>query len=258
MQCCYGCGREGKFTFKSKQSPHFGKMRCTEKYRACPAQALKGGLARIGKKHSTEAKLKIGASSKGRPSPFKGKTAQDDIRILSGERHPAFGKNFSEEHRRKISDSRKGKSLSKERKAQISSQMKGSSNPRFGKGHTAEQTSKWKATVKKNQSLAGQNNPNWNPDLDREGLKVYRSAVMRLSRKNADDAGMLVGKNLGREPGGWELDHIVPISVCFKEKVSIVAASSLKNLQPLFWEDNLKKSNKEYPLELLQILKGKL
>lgn len=253
--CCYGCGLEGKFSFKSKQSPYFGQMRCSKNYRSCPVQAIKGGHARLGQKHSAETKAKIGAASRGRSSPFKGKTSHQDPRILAGDRHPAFGKKFSDSHRKKISEGRKGIALTEDRKLEISRQMTGSGNPRYGKGHSDEQTAKWRATIEKNQSLIGPNNPNWNPNLDRDGMKAYRSAVMRKTRKVVKENNLTAGLTLGRIDGGYEVDHRVPISVCFAEGVSIERAASLTNLQVLPWKDNLSKRDKNYPNELLLELK---
>ena len=186
-----------------------------------------------GSKHTEENKKRISEALKGRKRPP-----------------------FSEEHKRKISESKKGCKLSDEHRAQISLQTSGTGNPRYGKSHSPEQTLKWRTTIEKNQSLMGENNPNWNPSLDREGIKIYRSAVMRKSKKNANSVAMLDGLVVGRGKNGVELDHIVPISVCYIEGVSIQSAASLKNLQVLHWMVNMLKLNHSYPEDLLQELKG--
>lgn len=49
-------------------------------------------------------------------------------------------------------------------------------------------------------------------------------------------------ENYGR--GGWCLDHVIPIDYFVKNDLDIWKANHYLNLQPLWWEDNLKKSNK--------------
>jgi len=43
--------------------------------------------------------------------------------------------------------------------------------------------------------------------------------------------------------GGWELDHIIPVSLG-KTEEEIIKLNHYSNFQPLWREDNLKKSNK--------------
>lgn len=45
--------------------------------------------------------------------------------LLSGENHPFFGKKFSEEHRRKISEGQKGKVLSEKTRQKIANKQRG-------------------------------------------------------------------------------------------------------------------------------------
>lgn len=56
----------------------------------------------------------------------------------NGERNPMYGKPCSEEHKRKMSEARKGKYLSEETKMKMSEANKGSKNPMFGKKHSDE------------------------------------------------------------------------------------------------------------------------
>ena len=47
---------------------------------------------------------------------------------------------------------------------------------------------------------------------------------------------------------GWHLDHIIPLSTA-KTKEEVIALSHYTNFQPLWWRDNICKSNKiEYIL----------
>lgn len=48
------------------------------------------------------------------------------------------GRIFSEEHRRKISESHKGKRFSEETRKKMSESLKGEKHPNFGKHHSAE------------------------------------------------------------------------------------------------------------------------
>ena len=41
----------------------------------------------------------------------------------------------------------------------------------------------------------------------------------------------------------WHMDHIIPISSAETEE-DVYRLNHYKNFQPLYWEDNLKKSNK--------------
>ncbi len=258
MDCCYGCGNVGVYPFISKQSPHYGKLRCSKKYRSCPLQREMSAIANLGRKHSNETKQKIGQKSRGRVSAFKGLTAEDDSRILAGKNHPMFGRKLSVSTKEQISKSKSGIALTEVHRRAISESLSGNKNPRFGRSWSEAQKTKWKQTIEKNGSLLGDKNPNWNPSLDREGLKVYRSAVMRLSSKNAKLGGMITSDmNRQRITGGVELDHIVPISVCFSENISIEACASTINLQVIPWKENMAKRNAHYPLELLEELKGK-
>lgn len=177
MNCCFGCGQEGIFEFKSSQSKNFGKFRCSKHYRQCPVKRLEWAeqFKTLNPSLREDVKIKIGLKSKGRPSTRKGRTAKDDPRILSGDKHPSFGKTFSEEHRNRISQAKKGKALSEEHKTKIKNQTSGKNNPRYGKGWSEEQRIKWKETIRANNSLVGSNNPNWNPTLDRKSMSVYRS-----------------------------------------------------------------------------------
>ena len=72
-----------------------------------------------GKKHTNETKRKLSKCKK-------------------GENHPFFGKKFSEEHRKKLSQSLKGKKHSEETLQKMSESKHGKRNPNFGKKHSEE------------------------------------------------------------------------------------------------------------------------
>jgi len=57
--------------------------------------------------------------------------------------------------------------------------------------------------------------------------------------------------NHGSGPGKWNIDHIVPLSKFdLTSRQHVVLACHYRNLQPLWFEDNIKKYNK-YPSEVL-------
>jgi len=237
-----------------------GQLRCSKHYRSCPVKAKEGGDARVGKKHSSETKRKIGAKSLGRKSPFKGVTAKDDSRIKAGLNHYAFGKGFTEEHKKNISKAHTGKILSDEHKKKLSTANSGPNNPLFGTVRSAEVRKKISDTANANGSHVGKRNGNYNPNFDEDDrylLKRYQGAVMNLSRKNWKHLGYTPPNSIRqRVAGGVELDHKVPISICFKNNVSIERASSIHNLHLIPWKENVSKGNRVWAEDLLIFLKS--
>jgi group I intron endonuclease len=78
---------------------------------------------------------------------------------MSGENHPMFGKHFSEEHKRKISEANKGKHLSEETRKKISESL-------IGK-HPSEVTRK-KISEALMGKLTGENHPMFGKHLSEE------------------------------------------------------------------------------------------
>jgi len=91
--------------------------------------------------------------------------------------------------------------------------------------------------------------------LDSEALQrlfeeemQYASIVRRLSRANLRRHPAIVnphGHKLGRSgvAGAYQLDHIVPVSVCWEYRVPEENASSLRNLQVVPWFVNLSRGS---------------
>ena len=50
-------------------------------------------------------------------------------------------------------------------------------------------------------------------------------------------------ENYGKDINGWQLDHIMPISIA-KSEEDVVKLNHYSNFQPLWAIDNIKKSNK--------------
>jgi group I intron endonuclease len=70
----------------------------------------------LGFEHSEETKLKIGLSAKGKPKPRKKPKKQKEIKIRGAK---LIGRKYSEEHKRKISESNKNRTLSEEHKIKL-------------------------------------------------------------------------------------------------------------------------------------------
>lgn len=68
---------------------------------------------------------------------------------IGGERHPLYGKHFSEESKKKISLANTGYVPSEETRKKISEATSGSNNPRYGKTATPEQRQKQSESMKK-------------------------------------------------------------------------------------------------------------
>lgn len=253
--CCYGCGNPGIYALSKRTSKTRGKFSCSKHYRQCPVKRREWALKKSTMTVSEETRRKIGEKSKGRPSPRKGKTHLDDPTIIAGENHPHYGKKFTEQHCTRISQGRSGIPLSAERKQQISEEMSGPGNPRYGKGWNEGQYEKWLKTINERGTLKGKNNPNYDPNLDRDAIRIYRNAVYRLSKQNWLSA--FGPYKTGRVDGGFELDHIVPVSVCFHNKIPVEIAASLENLQLVSWRKNAAKHTKYDQAHLEMLLERK-
>ena len=101
----------------------------------------------------------------------------------------------------------------------------------------------------KNTNRDYQKDPNWGCWLIKEDTpkyKRYRNKVTRLSNKIYAENINIINPN--RYPrtrcgikGGYQLDHIIPVSECYKNNISPEEASSLNNLRILPWKENLMK-----------------
>jgi hypothetical protein len=67
---------------------------------------------------------------------------------------------------------------------------------------------------------------------------------LRIHIESLFTSGMTWG-NSGNGPGKWNIDHIKPIAAFDLKKLEDqLAVNHYTNLQPLWWEDNMKKSDK--------------
>lgn len=97
-----------------------------------------GNWSTAGTHLSDETKAKIGAASKGRISPMKGKTVSEETKYKisasnKGRIPGMIGKHHSEETKSKISIAKKGRHQSEEARAKMSASRKGRISPMKGK-----------------------------------------------------------------------------------------------------------------------------
>ena len=88
------------------------------------------------------------------------------VKLISGENHPLYGKQLSEETREKISKAHKGKKLSDFARRAISlghiGIFSGENHPMYGKHHTEETKQKLR------ERMSGKNNPNYGKPMSEE------------------------------------------------------------------------------------------
>ena len=116
----------------------------------------------------------------------KGKTGiySEESRKKMSETHT--GKTLSEETKRKLSEAGKGKKLSEEIKRKISESKKGENNPFFGKTHSEEARRKISEAAKNpseetrrklSESKKGENNPNFGKKHSEEARRKMSEAA---------------------------------------------------------------------------------
>lgn len=129
---------------------------------------------------------------------------------IGGSTHPMFGRKFSDEHRRRISEAQRGKTLSNERRALLSQSAKlrtGEKNPFYGRHHTPEALKKM-AEAKRGRYV-GENNPMFGKHrteaekrtLSEATRKAWEHGVFPRHRKLSEIAKEKIGNaNRGRIP----------------------------------------------------------
>lgn len=94
---------------------------------------------------------------------------------------------------------------------------------------------------------------NWGakPRPNTPEYRKYKGRVHRLTEKVYRDNIDIINPN--RHPrtrcgveGGWQLDHIKPVGVCFELGLSPEEASVVENLRMLPWKQNLMRQYDEY------------
>ena len=131
---------------------------------------------------------------------------------MKGENNPMWGKHFTKEQKRKISESRKGKCcgeknpnyrkhLTDEHKRKMSESRKGENNPMYGKHLTEEHKSKLSEAMK--GKYCGEKHPMWGKHRDDETKDKIRlrhnKAVVQYTKEGefvAEYESALVAKNI--------------------------------------------------------------
>ena len=106
--------------------------------------------SRMGHAVSEETREKIREKRKNQVIPkHSEETKQRMSEMRMGENNPMYGKEFSEEHRRRLSESKKGIIFSEERRRNISESLKGKPSPTKGKPRPPEVIAKILETKKR-------------------------------------------------------------------------------------------------------------
>lgn len=99
------------------------------------------------------------------------------------------------------------------------------------------------------KSRAGDKSPRYNKTIHSRKYKNYYNKVLWETEKNYIlNIDKINPKNHPRTlcgiSGGWQLDHIYPISEGFKNNKSVEEIAAVSNLRIIPWKENLTKSNK--------------
>lgn len=254
MICDYGCNQPAMFVFdkgkRKKQccSDHYRKcphqkeivgMRRkgsthSDETKKLLSSRLKGkkswakgytkdthpGLAKLsdaltGLKRSEESCQRIRESKIGSIPWNKGKTSEEDHRILSGSDNGMFGKTHTETVKQMTRDRNAGK-------------WAGENNPWFGKDRSFEKSPRWKGNTHKSE------------------YKKYYHTVSRLTEQNyllnldtINPNGYIRGK--AGIADAYHLDHVFPVIAGFELGLPIEVLADVRNLQLLPWYANSSK-----------------
>lgn len=246
--CSYGCGREATHTFKN------GKSCCTKNQGACPVNAKKRTETRRdkGEWHSSATKKKIADGNKGKVI-----TSESRKKISKALKGKELGPQ-SDEHRRKISEARKGqtpwnKGLSKD---DPRVQKYAEAQTGVPKNHSEEGLLRIRENGSK--SFSGENNPWYGKDRSKElsprylgetynsDFRRYRNQVSMMTEKVYREFKDEINPNnflrarAGIE-GAYHLDHIVSVKEGFEKGIPAEVIADKSNLQMLPWLENLLK-----------------
>jgi len=132
-------------------------------------------------------------------------------RDVEGENHPMYGRERTEEEKRKISESLEGRSFSEETRQRMSESHKGNEIPETVRERIAEslegRTRPEETRRKMSESTAGQDNPNW-----RGGYSHHYGAGWSVARDSVRDRDE-VCQHCGHDGSEYRLEvhHIVPV-----------------------------------------------
>lgn len=155
----------------------------TDKHKKQAIKNLKTGM--LGKHHSEKTKEKIRETA-----------------LRNGSKPPSnLGKRFSEEHKRKISESRKNKKLSEKTKEKIRTSLIGNKRG-LGKKHTEEWRQKMSEIYKGNKSHL------WKGGITLENKRIRNSIEFRLWREAVFARDNWICQKYGTRGGKLHPHHI--------------------------------------------------
>lgn len=128
-------------------------------------------------------------------------------KFKKGKEHPFFGKKFTEEHKRKIGESRKGKKrkpFSKEWRENMSKSHKGKPHPNLHSGWNVGKPAPW---------ATGANHWNWKGGVTPIHEKIRKSTEYKLWQKSVFVRDNYTCRFCGGHGGNLHADHIKPFSL---------------------------------------------
>ena len=245
MKKCSKCKKEKSFSeFSKRKSSKDGlHLNC----KSCNKQYYEANKEKI-KQYQEENKERIAEYKKQYNESNKEKIAEyfKQYQEANKERLVEYGKQYREENKERIKQYREE---NKERLAEWSKQYYEENKERkaeWGKQYQKQRRSidhvfKFRINVRtliKNSFKRGTNQ--FRKDAKTEQILGCTIEEFRLYIQSKFKEGMS-WDNYGLN--GWHLDHIIPISFA-KTEEDIIRLNHYTNFQPLWAEDNLKKSNK--------------
>lgn len=263
--CEYGCGQlANHFFVKAK------KFCCSPHYRKCPHQAKVIGAKRIGKKHSDETKVAIGAKSRERlkengGSYFKGKRHTDEAKLAISKKNtgrPAWSKGLTAATDDRVARQTEFKRAHPELYANV-----GIKNGMFGKTHTDAVKQRLRELNISTQRWVGKDNPwyghqrrgslspRYLPEsIRREWLTYKGQARYWTEQEYIAHKQEINPQDLPRGIRAYHLDHIVPLWYGFLRGLDPRILSKKENLRMLWFTDNLSRSKEELGGEDMKVL----
>lgn len=234
---CYYCGEPAIHVFKN------GRACCKTDARSCPDVKHRSGMANRGKTLSDKHKQKIAKAGEGRE--VSAETREKLKQGKLGEMNPMFGKKAWNSGQTKESDERIAGYAEKQTGIKRNHSPEGLERIRQnGRDTFGGENNPWYG---KNRSK--ENSPRWLGDEHNYEFKRYRDRVTKLTEEIYERNIDIINPN--KRPrtkagvdGGYQLDHIIPVSYGFKNDLPIEEIAKLENLQMLPWRENIIKGSK--------------
>lgn len=248
MLCKYGCGKKGTTQFKN------GGWCCTELKEGCPAFIKKRVDSRKanGKKWTDESKKALAKKKTGVPVH----TVESKELIANSSKKMWADRNYEPtekqlEHMQNLWKLRDpepwNKGLTAEgdkRVAQYADSQRGQKREGDYKTNDFFKTNNpWQG-----KSRSGELSPRYNPIAHSREMRDYRNEVLRLTEQNYKKFKHIINptnkiRTIAGVDGGYQLDHIYPVSKGFENSIPPHLIGSVENLRMIEWKENRSKSN---------------